>query len=356
MRLLLTTLFAAPLLLAAAPVRAFDGWHQEAATTVEGKGSAWDYISLDATAGHLFIGHRKEGLQVFDIRAAKLLAAIEGTPKASSNGATLIPEFDLGVSNNENGTLIPFALSTLAVRAAIPLGDELDTSHYDAVNKRLVVNMAPGADGTELAILEVPTLIVAGKLKLASKKLEGADSDGRGGFWLAARDMNRVFKIDTKTMKLVADYPTPGCAQTNGLTIDTAHARIFLGCRGSDTVKPSFAVMNADTGKIIFTSEIGGGNDSVIYDAELRRIFLANGVGAVINVFEQTDADTYKPVETLGTRAGIRTMAMDPKTKKIYAVWGEGSADASRKINSAVSPFYANSFFNNAFTILTYGR
>ncbi len=355
MRLAIAALCAAPLL-AAAPAEAFDGWHQESATIIEGKGSAWDYVSLDAGAGHLFIGHRKEGLQVFDIKAGKLLTVLAGTPAASSNGATLIPDADLGVSNNEDGTLIPFSLSTLAPRPAIKLGAELDTSHYDAGSKRLLVNLAADKDGTDVVVLEVPSLAVAGKIRLPSQKLEGGDGDGRGNFWIAARDKDVVYKVDAKAMRMVAEIPTPGCAQTNSLAVDAAHDRIFIGCRGSDKVKPSFVVMDAASGKIVFTGEIGGGNDSVVYDPELKRIFLAGGVGAVLSVFEQVDADTYKPVETLGTRTGVRTMAMDPKTKKIYAVWGEGSADAGKKILTSVSPFYANSFFPNTFSVLTYSK
>ena len=85
------------------------------------------------------------------------------------------------------------------------------------------------------------------------------------------------------------------------------------------------------------------------------RIFSANGVSANLNVFAQDNADTYKPVETLGTRNGVRTMAMDRSTGTIYAVTAEGSADASKKILTAVSPFYANTFFPNTFTVLAYG-
>lgn len=347
---------AAATLGSAVPAAAFDGWHLEQATVIEGKGSAWDYVALDSAHDRLFIGHRKEGLQVFDLNTRKVVKLIDGTTAASSDGATLVPEHDLGISNNEDGTIIPFRLSTLEAQAPIKLGEELDTSHYDAANQRIAVNMGADKDGTDVVLLEVPSLAVAGKIRLPSTKLEGADSDGKGGFLIAARDVSKVFRIDTKAAKLLGEWPTPGCAQTNGLTVDAAHRRVFLGCRGSEAVRPSFAVMNADTGAIIYTSEIGGGNDSVIYDADLKRIFLANGVGAVLNVFEQVDADTYRPVETLGTRAGVRTMAIDPKTKRLHAVGGEGSADAGKKILTSVSPFYANTFFPNTFTVLTYAK
>ena len=343
-------------LLVSTSVFAFDGWRLENATTIKGKGVGWDYVSLDATANRLFIGHRKEGLQVFDLGTRKLVKVIGTTATDSSNGATLIPEFDLGVSYNENGTVTPFKLSTLEAKASIKLADELDSAHYDPASKRLVINMAAGKDGTELLVLEVPSLKVAGSIKVTTRKPEHAEADGLGNFYLTARDENKVYRIDTKAMKVTAEWPTPGCANTNGLALDAVNHRIFLGCRGNAGVKPSFIVMNADSGAVIFTDEIGGGNDGVIYDASLKRVFLANGVHAVLNIYEQLDADTYKQAEALGTQAGVRTMAMHPKTKKIYAVTSEGSADYSKKVTTSVSPFYANTFFPDTFVVLTYSR
>lgn len=340
----------------AQPAVAFDGWHVLEATTIEGKGSAWDYLSLDAARHRLYIGHRREGLQVFDLDARKLIGTIRGTADASSNGATVIPEFDLGISHNENGTIIPFALSTLEARAPLKLGEELDTGHYDPVNKRLVMNMASDATGTDAVVLEVPSLARVGVIRLPTRKMEGADSDGRGQFFVAARDTNMVYRLDTAALRLTASWPTPGCAQTNSMVIDRANRRIFLGCRGSETVKPSFAVMDAEDGRIVFTAEIGGGNDAIVYDADLKRIFLANGVGAVLNVFEQVSADVYRAVEALGTRSGLRTLVIDPRTKKLHAVVAEGAADAGKKILTTVGPFYANTFFPNTFTVLTFGR
>ena len=341
-------------LLAATSAYAFDGWRLENATTITGTGAGWDYVSLDAKANRLFIGHRNEGLQVFDIATRKLVKVIGSTASDSSNGATVIAEYDLGVSYNENGTITPFKLSTLDAQPSIKLADELDSAHYDPASKRLVINMAPGKDGTELLVLDVPSLKIAGTIKVSTKKPEHAEADGKGNFYLTARDENKVYRLDTKALKVTAEWPTPGCANTNGLALDAANGRIFLGCRGNANVKPSFLVLNADTGTVIFRDEIGGGNDGVIYDAGLKRVFLSNGVHAVMNIYEQVSADSYKQVEALGTHAGVRTMAMHPGTKKIYAVTSEGSADYSKKVTTSVSPFYANTFFPDGFVVLTY--
>lgn len=343
-------------LAAAAPALAFDGWRQVDSTMLDSSGSAWDYVSFDAGANRLFIGHRKEGLQVFDVAAKKLVKTMPGTAAASSNGATLVPEFDLGVSNNENGTLTPFKLSTLEPMAPIKLGEELDTSHYDPATHRLIVNMAAGKDGADLIVLEAPSLKQVGVIHVPTKKPEHAEADGQGNFYLAGRDTEKVYRIDTRTLAVTAEWATPGCGQTNSTALDAAGHRLFLGCRGNATTKPSFAVMNVDNGQIIYTAEVGGGNDGVIYDAELKRIFLANGVNAVLNVFEQTSPDSYKPVEALGTLAGVRSLAFNAKTHQLYAVGAEGSADFGKKITTSVSPFYANTFFPNSFRVLTYGR
>lgn len=335
---------------------AFDGWKLEDSTAIPGKNSAWDYVSLDASHNRLFIGRRGNGLQVYDLATKKVIRTIANTAANSSNGAALIPAFDLGLSYNENGTLTPFKLSTLEAAADIKLGEELDSAHYDPATQRVVVNMASGKDGTTLVVLQLPGLQVVGNIQVSTKKPEHAEADGKGNFYLASRDENSVYRLNTQDLAVTAKWPTPGCAQTNGLALDAANGRIFVGCRGSATTKPSFAVLNAETGAVIYTAEIGGGNDDVVFDAELKRIFLVNGVNAVLNVFEQVDADTYKPLEALGTQAGVRTMAMHPKTKKLYAVTAEGSADYAKKITTSVSPYYANTFFPDRFFVLTYGK
>ena len=345
---------------------AFDGWHLLQSTAIAGPSTSWDYVSLDAASNNLFIGHRKTGLQVFNVASQKLVKVIDGTASASSNGAVLIPEFDLGISTNEDGTLTPFSLKTLEAKPSIKLGEELDSAHYDQVTKRLLVNMASDKDGVGLLVLEVPSLKTLGTIRVSTKKPEHAESDGQGNLLMASRDEAKVYRINMKDMAVTAQWPTPGCVQTNGLALDKVNQRIFLGCRGTAPVaalttpgpitKPSFAVMNAQTGAILFTQEIGGGNDTVAYDADLKRVFLANGVHSQLAVFEQVNADTYKAVESLGTGNGVRTMALHPVTKKIYAVTSEGSADFSKKITTSVSPYYANEFFADRFMVQTYGK
>ena len=354
--LLVATLSVAAFLTATAPAGAYDGWHLESATTIEGKGSAFDYINFDAARNRLFLGRRKEGLHVFDVATRKVIKVIDGTPKHSSNGALLIPEFDLAISNNEDGTITPFTLSTLEAREAIRVTEELDASYYDEATKRIFVHSEGDKRGTDLVILEAPSLKPLHKIRLVTKKAEHGAGDGRGNYFIAARDIESVYRIDARAMKVTAKWPTPGCGQTTSLTYNRADQRVLLGCRGNDDTPPSFAVLDPESGEITFTAEIGAGNDGIIYDPELKRAFLANGVGANLMIFERLEPDKYRLTDALGTRPMVKTIAYDPNNKKLFAFTAETSADASKPIKKALAPFYPNTYFPDTFTVLTYSR
>ena len=112
--------------------------------------------------------------------------------------------------------------------------------------------------------------------------------------------------------------------------------------------------MDAASGQVITTLDIGRGNDGVVYDPVAHRIYTSNGVDANLVIYEQLDPNTYKLVEATTTRPYARTMALDPKTKKVYLVTAEGTVDPNQKINKGVATFYPNKYFPDTFTVLTY--
>jgi hypothetical protein len=73
-------------------------------------------------------------------------------------------------------------------------------------------------------------------------------------------------------------------------------------------------------------------------------------------VIAQVDANTYRLEEAVSTRPYARTMALDPKTKKVYLVTAEGAVDPAQPWKSDVAPFYPNVYFRDTFTLLTYSR
>jgi DNA-binding beta-propeller fold protein YncE len=77
------------------------------------------------------------------------------------------------------------------------------------------------------------------------------------------------------------------------------------------------AVMNADTGEVITTLPIGDHVDATAFDPETRLIFNSNGEGTV-SVIRQETPDKYSFVQTVKTLPRAKTMALDPKTHRLF--------------------------------------
>ena len=330
----------------AAAVQAQQFYHLESAVTLKGAAPDWDYVTLDPARGYLFIGRRGDGVTVFDVHAKKAVRNIDKSEDA--NAIAVIPEFDRGYTINGDGTTTVFQLSTLKLIDRIKIGEDADSAFYDPVTKQLVFTMG---DSKRIAFVDAKTGKVVGELPMDSKKLDGTVPDGEGNMFMALRDRNSVARIDVAQRKVTADWKTAPCEEPTGIAFDKANKRIFVGCRGKN---PVLAVLDSDSGTVITTVEIGRGNDGVIYDPATHKIYTSNGVDANLVIYDQVNPDTYKLAEATTTRPYARTMALDPKTKKIYLVTAEGTADPAKKINKAVAPFYPNRYFPDTFTVLTF--
>jgi DNA-binding beta-propeller fold protein YncE len=318
----------------------------ESATVIKGAKPDWDYVTLDPARGYLFIGRRGDGVTVFDVKSKKVVRNIDKSDDA--NAIALVPEFDRGYTVNGDGTATMFQLSSLKTLERVKVGEDADSAFYEPVTQQLAFTMG---DSRKIAFVDARTGKVVGELAMESKKLDGTVADGEGNLLMALRDRNSVVKIDVANRKVTAEWKTAPCEEPTGIAYDSANKRIFVGCRGN---APVLEVLDADSGAVVATMPIGRGNDGVIYDAATKKIYTSNGVDANLVVYSQVDPNTYKLAEATTTRPYARTMAMDPKTKKIYLVTAEGTSDPAKKINSGVAAFYPNRYFADTFTVLTY--
>ena len=110
---------------------------------------------------------------------------------------------------------------------------------------------------------------------------------------------------------MVRRYPlAPGTGPT-GLALDAANRRLFSTCSGK------LIVLNADTGAIVAVLPIGALTDGAGYDAGLRRVYTANGIGSM-TVIQQDSADRYRVLEDAPTSFGGHALVVDPGTHRIF--------------------------------------
>jgi DNA-binding beta-propeller fold protein YncE len=189
-------------------------------------------------------------------------------------------------------------------------------------------------------------------MKVDSESLEGAAPDGQGHFYLALRDRDKVIKVDIRDRRIVAEFKPDKCALPNSVAYDLANRRLLVGCRGEH---PELAVLD-DAGHTVGATTIGRGVDNLVFDAAARRVYTANGFDGTLVILDQVDANSYRLAEAATTRPYARTMALDPKSGKVYMVTAEGTVDTARKWKSDITPFYPNKYFLNTFTLLTYSQ
>lgn len=341
--------FLAALGLTGAALSAAPFYRLESALTIPSASLPnWDYLTYDSSRDCLYIARRDDGILIYDAKQKKLVGTIENTK--AGNATTLVPEFDRGYVTNTDGSMTSFTLSTLKTIERVKLSDDADNAFYDPVTKQLLVTMG---DSKRAAFVDAKTGKLVGMMSVDSEKLEGSAADGRGNFFMALRDRNKVIRIDARTRQITAEWPVTGYTLPNGLAFDPATNRIFVSTRGAN---PSLLVLDAENGRIVAHPAIGAGNDLVIFDAESKKIYTSNGFDGTLVIIDQVDADTYRLAEAATTRPYARTMAIDPKTKTVYLVTAEGTADPAKAIKTSIAPFYPNTYFKDTFTLLTYQR
>lgn len=312
------------------------------------KSPSWDYLAMDESNSRLFIARRDDGAAVVDVENQQFVATIERSEGA--NAIVLVPAHERGFTINRDGSATVFDLSSLKTLDRITFGDNADTAAFDAATNQLVVMMG---GSQAVAFLDAATGALIDTLDMNTDKMEAPTPDGTGNFFTALRNEDAIAKVDARLHTVVARWKLEDCGQPSGLALDVGHQRLFAGCRGYGE-HPLLAVIDANSGKVITTLENGRGNDGVIYDDQLHRVFASNGVDANLVIYGQLDADNYEFLEAATTRPYARTMAMDHRSGKVYLVTAEGTVDPSRKRNRGPASFYPNHYFADTFAVLTF--
>ncbi len=270
-----------------------------------GTGS-WDYLAVDEAARRLYVSHGTQ-VEVLDIDALTVVGSIPNT--AGVHGIAIAPELGRGfTSNGQASTVTIFDLKTLKPIADVPTGKKPDAIIYDPATSRVFA--FNGASNSATAI-DAATGKVAGTVDLGGGP-EYAAADGKGFVFNNLEDESLLLKINARELKVEQRWPVAPCSSPSSMAMDRANRRLFLGCRSK-----VMAVVDADSGKVITTLPIGDHVDATAFDMQTKLIFNSNGEGT-ITVIRQDGPDQYSIVETVKTVPRAKTMALDPKTHRLF--------------------------------------
>ena len=272
---------------------------------IEGAGG-WDYAHVDSANRQLYVTHGTE-VQVVDLNTEKPTAKITGMKRL--HGVATADELNRGfISDGGDNVVVVFDLKTNEILQRVKAGTNPDAIIYEPSTQRV---FAFNGRSNDVTAINAKDGTVVGTVDLGGKP-EFAVGDGKGFVYDNIEDKSEIVKLDAKTLKVVSRWLLKGCEEPSGLAIDTAAHRLFSVCDNK-----TMAVTDYDSGKVVATVPIGEGPDAAGYDADKKLVFSSNGEGT-LTVVKQESADKYSALETLKTEKSARTMALDPKTHKIY--------------------------------------
>ncbi|HEX9081051.1 MAG TPA: PQQ-binding-like beta-propeller repeat protein [Holophagaceae bacterium] len=302
MRLGFSMFLLASALLAAAPGT---GYRSLRTFPIGGPGG-WDYLTLDAGSGRLFVTHGDE-VVVLEAKTGKVVGRIPDTPGV--HGVALVPQAGRGyISQGRSNDLAVFDLKTLKKLGSIPAGKKPDAIISDATDGLVLAFNGASQDAT---VVDAATGAVRGTLPLGGQP-EYAVADGKGHVYVNLEDKSEVLQLDPRAPKVTARWPLAPGESPSALAMDPESRRLFAGCHNQKLV-----VLDADTGRVVTSLPIGRGVDAARFDAGTGLLFVACGDGTT-TVIRATSKDHYEVVDTLKTRVSARTLELDPATHDLY--------------------------------------
>ena len=273
---------------------------------ISGEGG-WDILTIDEVARRLYLSHATK-VVVVDLDANKVVGEIADTPGVHAFLA--VPEVNRGFSTNgkENKTSV-VDLKSLHTVTKIDVGKNPDAICYEPKSGEVYVFNAKGNSAT---VIDAKTAKVVATIALGGAPEFPAVDSAAGRIYINLEDKSEVAAIDTAKHEVVAHWPVAPGEGPSGIAFDAAHHRVFSTCHNK-----MITMLDTETGKVVGTAPIGTGVDGCAFDDASQLVFASCGEG-VTNILKEEAPEKLTVAQSLQTQRGARTVALDPKTHRIY--------------------------------------
>lgn len=313
------------------------GYHVAREIHVPGE-EGWDYLAIDAHATRLFVSHGTH-VEVVDLATFGLAGSIADTPGV--HGIALAEDLSRGyVSAGAANRVVVFDLPSLKrVTEIETTGGNPDAIVYEPKSHRVLTFNGRGRNATAI---DARTNQVVGTVALNAKP-EFAVADGAGQVFVNLEDTNSLAQLDPVALKVLNVWTLKGCEAPTGLAIDRAHGRVFSVC-GNKTM----AITDTRTGHQVARVSIGANVDGAGFD-DVRQEAYASGGDGTLTVVKEESPQRFTVTETVATKSGARTMAVDPLAHRLYLAAAERGTAATP---TAAQPHPRPTIVPNTFEVL----
>ena len=267
----------------------------------------WDILTIDAAASRLYLSHTTK-VVVVDLNKNTVVGEIADTPGVHAFVA--VPELQRGFSSNGKESKSSVVdLKTLKTVLKIETGPSPDAIAYEPGRGEVYVFNHTGNSAT---VIDAKAAKVVATIPLGGGPEFAVTDSSTARVYCNIEDKSEVAVIDAAKHEVVARWSVAPGTEPSGIALDAVHHRLFATCHNK-----MMAMLDTKTGKVIATVPIGAGVDGCAFDDSTQLAFASCGDGTTTIAKEETP-DKLTVIQTLRTERGGRTIALDPKTHRIY--------------------------------------
>jgi DNA-binding beta-propeller fold protein YncE len=284
-------------------------WRQVAEIPLPGGVSRFDYQSIDATRGLLFIAHLGASrVLALDLKAQKIVADIPDV--ASAHGVIVVPELHrLYATATGKNQVAVIDEDTFRVVAQADGGDYPDGLAYDPEDEKVFVSDEIGGTDT---VIDATTNTRVATIDLGGEVGNTQYDPGSRTVLAAVQGRNQLAIIDPKVNAVAERVELPNCREPHGLYLDTNARLAFVACAGNSKL----VVLNLQTLQVMETQTIGQSPDVLAFDYGSQCLYVAAESG-IVSVFQERG----RLLEKLGEAylaPNAHTIAVDSATHRVY--------------------------------------
>jgi YVTN family beta-propeller protein len=267
----------------------------------------WDILTIDTTANRLYLSHATK-VVVVDLNKNAVVGEIADMPGVHAFVA--VPEVQRGFSSNGKESKSSVVdLTTLNTVSKIDTGSNPDAVVYEPRHGEVYVF---NHTGNSVTVINAKAASVSATIQLEGTPEFAAVDEKAGRVYCNIEDKSEVAVIDANKHEVVAHWSLAPGENPSGIALDARHHRLFSACHNKLMV-----MLDTENGKVIANVPIGAGVDGCEFDDSTQLAFASCGDGTTTIAKEQAP-NKLTVVQLLKTERGARTIALDPRTHRIF--------------------------------------
>jgi DNA-binding beta-propeller fold protein YncE len=274
-----------------------------------GDNSRFDYASLDADRGLLFVAHlgASEVIEI-DVHANEVVRTIPNMSQV--HGVLVVPPLHRVYATATGANqVVSLNEDTGEVINRAPTGEYPDGLAYDP--RRGAIWTTNETGGTE-TVVDAGSGAARGTVDLGGEVGNVAYDSTSDRMLVAVQGHDELAVMDPSTFTVTKRVPLSGCDHDHGLALDTAARLAFVACDGNATL----LTVDMNTWQVTDTNLVGKDPDVLAYDHNARRLYVAAESGTV-SILDLRD----RRLRVAGSdhlADGAHVVAVDPQTHRSY--------------------------------------